>query len=252
MAITETVKDGLEGTLFYAPRSVNVLTAPANLTVTPSDTGGTVPASTTRWFKVSACDNYGESLGSAAKSAVTTATGTTHKYTLTWDTVADATSYRVYISATQNGSYHLAGVVTAPTVTYDCTKEAVDSNADAVLEWVTVAYCTGFNYEENDGARAVYDHYEIDHYKRGRETCSGSISHLYTNRLASVYQLLDKARTNSTPCGFKLEINDDGGATVTETIHLFQGRVSRVAYNQPDTGDITLSADFTYRSSHAA
>lgn len=252
MAVTNVVKDGLEGTLFYSPRSVNFLTAPTGLTVTPSDTGGTIPATTTRYFRVSACDNNGETIGSTAKSGVTGGTGTTNKYTVSWTAVDGATSYRVYISDTQNGEYYLKGTVAAPTVTFSCTTETVDSTADPALDWVTIAYCTGFNYEENPNPRAVYDHYEIDHYKRGRETCSGSISHLYTNRQASVYQLLNDSKFDSTPCGFKLEINDDGGDTITETILLFQARVGRVGYNQPDTGDITLSADFSYKSSYAS
>ena len=110
--------------------------------------------------------------------------------------------------------------------------------------WTLLGYVTGFNYEENDGSRAVYDHYEIDHYKRGRETNSGSISQLYTNKTNSLLGL------KGSTIALKLEIKDDGGATVSEYHVLNKVRISRTGFNMPDTGDITSTADFTYASAN--
>lgn len=109
--------------------------------------------------------------------------------------------------------------------------------------WTLIGYVTGFNYENNDGSRAVYDHYEVDHYKRGRETNSGSISHLYTNKTNSLLGL------KGSTIALKLEIRDDGGATVSEYHLLSKVRIGRTGFNMPETGDITSSADFTFGSS---
>ena len=251
MAVTEVVKSGLEGTLSFAIRSVNLLAAPADFTVTPSDSGGTIANTTEIWYKVSTVNADGESLPCTAVKGTAAGAGNLNKMTLGWSAVATATGYRVYSCATETGTYKLKSSISAPTVAYVDTDGTIDSGAATDLVWVEVGYCTNFSYEENDASRPIFDHYEISHYKRGRDTCTASVSALYTNRAASMYQLLHDSTVKIDPCGFKLEIYDDGGATLTETITLFLAHVTRVSFNQPDTDDDSMSIDLVYNSSDA-
>lgn len=110
--------------------------------------------------------------------------------------------------------------------------------------WTLIGYVSGFNYSENDNSRPVYDHYTVDHFKRGRENNSGSINHLYTNKTKSVLAL------KGVTVALKLEIRDNGGATCTEAHILNKVRVGEIGFNMPDQGDISASASFTYSTSN--
>lgn len=85
-------------------------------TGTPSTTGGTLAAGT-RYYRVSALNASGESIGSTEASATTT--GTTGSVALTWAAVMGATSYRVYYgtAAGAEASYYAPGNVTSFTDT---------------------------------------------------------------------------------------------------------------------------------------
>lgn len=76
------------------------LAAPANLTATPSGTGGTLVAGT-YYYHATAVNGFGETIGSTEASAVTT--GSTGSVTLNWDDVAGATAYRAYRSLVSGG-----------------------------------------------------------------------------------------------------------------------------------------------------
>jgi len=71
------------------------LLTPSAPSATPSGTGGTLPAGT-HYYRVTAVNEFGETVGSPENSAVTT--GTTSKVTLDWPDVPGATGYRVYRS----------------------------------------------------------------------------------------------------------------------------------------------------------
>ena len=249
MAVTNVVKDGLEGTLSYAVRSVNLKAAPAGFTVTPADSGGTIADAAVIWYKVSTMDADGESLPCAAVSGTASTAGNDSSMGLSWSAVTGAVTYRIYISATQTGTYVYKASVTAPTVAYTDINGTVPATGDSPLAWVELAYCSGFSYEEADGSRPIYDHYTLSHFKRGRDANTASISSLYTNRAASVYELMHNATHTVIPCGIKLEIEDDGASVVSETITLFNAHITRVAFSQPDSGDDTLTADATYQDS---
>ena len=249
MPVTNTVKDGLEGYLSLSLLSVNELVAPAAPTVTPSTTGGTIATGISRWYKVSATNADGETFASPAGTAVSGA-GSTNKNTVTWAAVADATGYKVYSATVVGGPFYFKGATT--TTTLVDTDGVVTTTNDQPPAWVELGFVTGFNYEENPNDRAVYSHYEVDHYKKGRADASGSISHLYTNRAVSVYKMLDSIAGQNRKSGVKLEVKDDGGSTITETHKLCSCKVGPVRFNSPDSGDITISADLKFRKSYVS
>ena len=79
---------------------------------TPSTTGGSL-ATATYYYKISALNASGESVGSAEASAAVT--GPTGSVALTWSAVTGATSYRVYrgtAAGVQNVYYATANVTT--------------------------------------------------------------------------------------------------------------------------------------------
>ena len=126
---------------------------------------------------------------------------------------------------------------------YTNTDKEASYAAGAAGGWTLLGYVSSFNYEENPNDRAVYDHYTVDHYKRGRSTNSGSIAQLYTNKTASVMAL------KGANFALKLEIRDDAGATCTEYHLLHKCRGGAARFSQPDQGDMTASMDFLYGTS---
>ena len=78
------------------------LPAPANVTISKTDTGGALAAGT-YFYKVAARNINGETIGSSQVSATISTGSTTGKVTLAWDAVAGATSYRVYRGTASNG-----------------------------------------------------------------------------------------------------------------------------------------------------
>jgi len=96
----------------------DLLLTPSNVAVTGTPTGGTLPAAT-RYYHVTALNEFGETLGSADK-AVTTASNT-GRNAITWDPVEGATSYQVYVTQTEASLGQLVGSTVATTFIDDGT-----------------------------------------------------------------------------------------------------------------------------------
>lgn len=74
--------------------------APTGLTATPSASGGTLAAGT-YYYKVTALNAQGETIGSTEANATTT--GSTGSVALSWTAVSGATSYKVYRGTSADG-----------------------------------------------------------------------------------------------------------------------------------------------------
>lgn len=111
----------------YSPAG---LTTPTGVGATPSGTGGTLSAATYS-YRVSAVNSYGETLASAAVTAITS--GVTSKVTVAWSPVvpldgADpVTNYKVY--GRTGGTELLMATVSAATFTWDDTGAVSPSGA---------------------------------------------------------------------------------------------------------------------------
>lgn len=77
-----------------------VLAAPTTVAVTPSTTGGALPAGTTYFVAVATVSGFGTS--AATSSAAVTTTGTTGSIAAAWTAVPGAVGYQVYVSSTAN------------------------------------------------------------------------------------------------------------------------------------------------------
>jgi hypothetical protein len=115
--------------------TLNQLSTPANITVTPVGTAGT----TTYGYRVSAINGNGETLASAT---IETTTGnatldTTNYNRILWDAVAGATGYKVY--GRTSGSELLMTTVNSPTLYYN------DTGADTPSGDLPSANTTGGN-----------------------------------------------------------------------------------------------------------
>lgn len=94
------------------------LPAPVNAAFVQADTGGSLVASTTYYYRVSATNATGESLASAETSQVTSAAApATHTMTVNWVAVTGATGYKVYGRST--GAELLIAAVGAVTTYLD-------------------------------------------------------------------------------------------------------------------------------------
>lgn len=91
------------------------LAAPTLTALTTATTGGSIAASITRDYTVTALNAYGTTLSNTPLSATTGTTTNTNANTLTWDAVSGATSYAIY--ASQGGSLTQQATTTALTYT---------------------------------------------------------------------------------------------------------------------------------------
>lgn len=116
--------------------------APTGLVATPSASGGTLAAGT-RYYKVTALDAAGESIGSAEASAVVPGGGA-GSVTLTWNGVFGATSYRVYWGTVAGAEGHWLPVANGATTLIDIgTTGTVATVPGADTTSPTVATDTG-------------------------------------------------------------------------------------------------------------
>lgn len=124
----------------WADVQAKTIDPPTGLAATPSGTGGAL-AGGTYYYKVTALNASGETIGSAEVSAVVPA-GTTGSVALTWTAAAGATGYRVY-RGTATGTqdvYYALGNVTAFTDTGAAgTAGTVPTTNTALFRWSDVA-----------------------------------------------------------------------------------------------------------------
>ncbi len=81
----------------------DLLGAPTQLAPSTATTGGNIAASTTNYYVVTALNGFGETIASNEES-ITTGSGTaTNANTISWNSVTNATSYRVYRGTTAGG-----------------------------------------------------------------------------------------------------------------------------------------------------
>lgn len=77
----------------------DALLIPANVQIVAEQSGGTLIAAT-RYYHVTALNEFGETTGSSDTAAVTTSDA--GRNTITWDAVDGAASYQVYVATTEN------------------------------------------------------------------------------------------------------------------------------------------------------
>jgi uncharacterized phage protein gp47/JayE len=94
------------------------LLTPSNVVATAAATGGTLTAAT-RYYHVTALNEFGETVGSQDKAAVTSSN--TGRNTITWNPVAGASSYQVYVTQVQATLGFLVGSTVATTFIDDGT-----------------------------------------------------------------------------------------------------------------------------------
>lgn len=99
-------------------RQINlVMSAPANFTATPNLIGLPGLPADTYYYRVTAVDDVGETIGATEDSAVVDGINDTN-VDLEWDAVTGATSYRIYRSDTSgdyDGVHFLKEVTSSPT-----------------------------------------------------------------------------------------------------------------------------------------
>lgn len=119
-----------------------VQAAPQWQSPTAATTGGTIAASTTRYYVVTAVVNGVETLPSPETSATTGSGTATNAVNLYAQTVPGATSYRFFVSTTQGGTKQLLGTNTAPTYV-DTGAAATATNPPATTTLVETTAAPG-------------------------------------------------------------------------------------------------------------
>jgi hypothetical protein len=96
----------------------DILIPPANVAVVADQTGGSLSAGT-RYYHVTALNEFGETTGSLEHSGITTSD--TGRNTISWDPVDGASSYQVYVTLTEATLGYLIGSTVATSFIDDGT-----------------------------------------------------------------------------------------------------------------------------------
>jgi hypothetical protein len=121
--VLQTIPEGVSLNGALIGKTYNTLAFPETVVATPSASGGTLAAGT-YYYKVTALNASGETVGSAQVSAITT--GATGSVALTWGAVTGATSYKIY-KGTISGTY--TGYFTSGIASYTDTGSAVTAGS---------------------------------------------------------------------------------------------------------------------------
>jgi len=125
-----TVKQNI--TLTGGNLTISKLATPGALTSSTAATGGICAQNTTYYYKLTAINDNGQTIGSAEKSQLTGNTTATNTITISWDPISGATGYKLYRStetgdwdADVNDSLVDSGSISAPTTSLidDCTSD---------------------------------------------------------------------------------------------------------------------------------
>ena len=120
------------------------------------------------------------------------------------------------------------------------THEATESGSPT---WELIGYERGFSYNEGKANVTVYEHYEVDHNKRGRDVePTFSLSHLYQNMAKSLHKY-----KNKQDFYIKLLYKDDGGDTVGETVYFTECNLNSNKTDKPEEGSVTVSGDGVFK-----
>ena len=131
----------LENTTIPTVVGINgALGAPSGVAVTTATTGGSIPASTTRYYVVTATNEYGESTASLEVSVETGSGTSTNENTLTFTLPAGSTGGRVYWGSTsEQENFYLpfsSGSTTSWTDTGAAGFSGVPPSFDTTGAWV--------------------------------------------------------------------------------------------------------------------
>lgn len=87
------------------------LTAPINLVANTASSGGSFGAGITQFYRVTAVDGLGNETEGSTETNVTTGSGSTNSNSLTWDAVANAVSYNIYVGSSTGTATLLTNTV---------------------------------------------------------------------------------------------------------------------------------------------
>lgn len=119
------------------------LAAPGSPAVTTATTGGSIAASVTRYYEVTAVNDNGQTLGSTEVSVTTGSSTSTNANTFTWASVSGAASYDVYIGTSSGGETLQSSGITG--TSYTDTAASLASGA-ALPSSNTTAGATTYDY----------------------------------------------------------------------------------------------------------
>lgn len=87
------------------------IVAPSNVAGSTQTSGGSLPATTTYYYKITAVDGLGNETEASSEISIITGIGSTNSNSITWDAVTNAASYNVYVGSTSGGETLLTNTI---------------------------------------------------------------------------------------------------------------------------------------------
>jgi predicted secreted protein len=228
---------GIDGFFDFSIGNSAALAAPGTVTPTPSASGGTLAAAT-YFYKVTATNGAGETIGSPEATATTT--GSTGSVALAWVAVSGATGYKIY-----RGTAAGAESVSFTSVTNSFTDVGAAGTAGTVpttntssapLATAKMAHCAGWDINIKADSIDASDH-DSQGWKdklAGLQEFSGTIDAMYFTNDATQLALIDAVLAGNVtingdfrPLDASTEVKYTGKFVITDFKHPSKGSTAQ-------------------------
>jgi predicted secreted protein len=235
---------GLDGFFYFSIGNAAALAAPGTVTPTPSSSGGTLAAGT-YFYKVTATNAAGETIGSP--EATTTTTGSTGSVALAWSAVSGATGYKIYRGASAgaesvfftsatNSFTDVGGAGTAGTV-------PTTNTSAAPLATAKMAHCSGWDIDVKADDIDASDHDSVGWKDSldGLREWTGTIDAMYFTNDATQLALIDAALAGG------IDINGDFRPLDASTEVKYTGKFRILDFKTAAKGSTAQAVNLSFK-----
>lgn len=228
---------GIDGFFYFSIGNSAPLAAPGTVTPTPSTSGGTLAAGS-YFYKVTAVNGGGETIGNPEATATTT--GSTGSVALAWTAVTGATSYKIYrgtlagaesvfFTSVTNSFTDVGGAGSAGTVPTTNTSAAPNATSK-------MAHCAGWEMNIKADSIDASDH-DSQGWKDklgGLQEFSGTIDMMYFTNDSTQLTLIDAILAGNVtingdfrPLDQSTEVKYIGKLVITDFKHPAKGSTAQ-------------------------
>lgn len=240
----QTKLRGLDGFFYFSIGNSAALSAPGTVTPTPSASGGTLAAGN-YFYKVTATNAAGETIGSPEATATTT--GSTGSVALAWAAVSGATGYKIYrgtaagaesvfFTSATNSFTDVGAAGTAGTV-------PTTNTSASPLATAKIAHCAGWemNVKADDIQASDHDSQGWKDTLDGLREWSGTIDLMYFTNDSTQLAVIDAVLAGG------VDINGDFRPLDASTEVKYTGKMRILEFKQAAKGSTAQAANLSFK-----